>query len=338
MPDNTRKSSTTVDREEMYRELTYVPTEPDRKDAFWPEDTVVDTISDKAEAHYAKVAAAVSDSIVDAEYEELDEDTVTEEINSERKEVIKALIQHRKDEWRCKKCGSADHQNKKDYSLCDTCAAAISQNTSVAIRTNSDWIEQAEALGIALFERQPEETDTEWRIWCKYRSYYPLKLPTYSELAKAVGSATATVVKAAQRWSYKVRLIAWARYTDAGIQQSRIEAIKEMNVKQLSMAQTMQEKLQTAIEAIDPATLKPNEIVNMFKMATELERKVTTYVEEHVENSIDTEAQAQSHALTKPDNMAEVLDILKGAGMFDASNSSIGIEQTTRVVVRKDDA
>lgn len=246
------------------------------------------------------------------------------------KEIIEAYAP----DWSCTRCGATSHKNKKNSSLCDSCAAAEAQSSSLAIKTNSNWMDLAAELGIALFERQPEESDIEWRIWCAYRGYYPLKLPTMAELAARVGHSVSTVVKASQRWSYKVRLIEWARFTDADIQERRIEAVREMNTKQLTMAQRIQQKLEDAIEYIDPATLKPNELVNLFKMATELERKVTEYVEERVESTAATSTTKQQE-LTKPEDMSEVLSILQKAGMLDGK--AIGVEQTTRFVVKEDD-
>lgn len=270
---------------------------PEVKDPFWP--------SGAAPMHLSKAAQQTA-------------------------EIIEAYAP----DWKCMRCGSTSHKDKRNSSLCVTCAKAEAQNSSLAIKTNSNWMELAAELGIALFERQPEETDTEWKIWCAYRGYYPLKLPTMAELAATVGCSVSTVVKASQRWSYKVRLIEWARFTDADIQEKRIEAVREMNMKQLTMSQRIQNKLEEAIEYIDPATLKPNELVNLFKMATELERKITEYVEERVESTA-VESSTKHQELTKPEDMNEVLSILQKAGVLDGK--TIGVEQTTRFVVKEDD-
>ena len=236
--------------------------------------------------------------------------------------------------WHCAKCGKTTEQSMADERYCSSCYEKEAQNTKLAQRVNSNWMDQATELGLALFERQPEETDREWLIWRKYRDYYPRKMPTWTELATACGSSVATVTKAAQKWSYKVRLVAWSQYTDSTVQEKRIEAIKEMNKKQLSMAQTIQDKLQEAIESLDPLTLRPNEVVNLFKVATELERKVTTYVEEKV----DSEAGGRSGkqvSLTKPEDLSEVVGILQRTGLLEGR--TIGIEQTTRVIAKEND-
>lgn len=236
--------------------------------------------------------------------------------------------------WRCEKCGSLADQSPTDKRYCIACVDKEAQNSAVAKRVNSGWMEQSEELGLAIFERQPEETDTEWRVWTAYRGHYPLKMPTWAELAAETGHAVATVIKAATKWSYRVRLVAWARVTDAEIQEKRIAAIKEMNSKQLTMSQTIQSKLQAAIDNIDPALLRPNEIVNLFKVATELERKITTYIDDTVESDAIA-AKAKQVSLTKPEDLGEVVAILQKTGVLQGH--TIGIEQTTRIIAKENE-
>lgn len=232
--------------------------------------------------------------------------------------------------WKCQRCGETDENERSvvDGLYCSSCARSDAQNTTVARKTNSGWQELAAELGLELYERQPEETDTEWRIWDAYRSAYPLKLPSFTELAKRTGYSVKTVVDAAARWSFKVRLIAWARVTDADIQQKRIESVRAMNVRQLEMSQRLQEKISDAIDFIDPQTLKPNEVANLFKMATELERKVVTFVDEQVSSTV-TEAGKKNTELTKPADIAEIVEILTKTGSL---KGKVGIEQTTRII------
>jgi len=236
------------------------------------------------------------------------------------------------EEWHCRKCGSTQNQSKEDNTICSLCAVKDTQNTALAKKTNDNWMEEAKELGIEAFERQPAETDTEWRIWTEYRSYYPMKLPTYSELAAKTGYAVATVVKAAQRWSYKVRLIDWARYTDADIQERRIESIRDMNERQLKMTDSLQTKLETAIESLNVTTLKPSELATLFKLTTDLERKIKTYVETPVVQSGVAEGGNKNNTLTKAENIDEIIKILQKTGVMDSR--TIGIEQSTKIVFK----
>lgn len=235
--------------------------------------------------------------------------------------------------WHCEKCGRIDQKSLKDDRYCHECYDKEVQNTALAQRVNSNWMEQSKELGLAVFERQPEEGDLEWLIWTKYREYYPLKLPTWTELARVCNTTVATVVKASQRWSFKVRLIAWARFTDDTIQEERIAAIKDMNTKQLAMAKKINDKLAVAIDGLDPQLLKPGEIVNLFKVATELERKITTYVGDKVDSTA-VDAKTKQVSTTKPEDLAEVVAILQKTGVLDGK--IIGVEQTTRLVAKED--
>lgn len=245
------------------------------------------------------------------------------------------IIQAYKPDWKCARCGSTSHKSKKDSSLCEPCSRVNAQSATKALTHNSNWMELAEEIGLEIFERQPEETDIEWRIWSTYRNYYPLKLPTTAELAARVGCGASQVVRAMSKWSYKVRLIAWARYTDADIQERRIQAVREMNTNQLEMAKTIQDKLKTAIGLLQPETLRPNELVNLFKVSTELERRVTEYVEERVESTA-TQSSTKQQEMTKPEDINEIVAILRQTGMLD--NRTIGVETTTttRVIAKED--
>lgn len=249
----------------------------------------------------------------------------------EEAKTVGSYMSLKKADWACAKCGSENNPSPKEPTLCRSCVAVEKQNTALSRKINSDWMDIAKDLGLEIFERQPEETDTEWRIWDAYRSMYPGKLPTYKELEEIVGISQGTIVKAAQKWSFKVRLASWARYADADIQEKRIIAIRGMNEKHISMAETITEKLKTAIEVLDPTFLKPSEIVSLFKVATELERKAVTYVDERVDNMV-VETAANSKQLTKPEDISEIVSILQAAGVLSGKN--IGVKQTTEFVVK----
>lgn len=237
-------------------------------------------------------------------------------------------------QWKCNVCGATEGRSSVNPELCSSCNKRIAEKNAVEKKTHSNWMEEAKALGIEIFERQPGESDAEWRIWDAYRSHYPNKLPTYSELAKELGCSPATVVKAANVWNYRVRMVAWARYTDAAITEQRKEAIKEMNAKQLEMVKSMNDKITSALASLNPEVMKPNEIVNMAKLALEMERKIKTYVEEAVEQPQQDVAAAKM-AEVKKEDLGQIVDILAKMGKFD--NKTVGVETTTRVIIKGDE-
>lgn len=197
-----------------------------------------------------------------------------------------------------------------------------------------DWQSLSRQLGLELYERQPEENDNEWLAWISYREYYPGKLPTMSELSKKIGMTVATLLKYSQKWNWKVRMIHWARATDADIMSTRRDAIKEMNRKQLQIADTMMDKLVEAMDYLDPATMKPAEITNMLKFATSLQKDINTYTPDEIDQpALDANVVKQAQ-VTKKEDLSSVAEILASVGLLDGGK--IGIK-TTEVVISKEE-
>lgn len=237
------------------------------------------------------------------------------------------------DPWTCVKCGTHLNKSSENPDYCVECWKKEANNTALARKVNSSWMEDSDALGLAYFERQPEETDTEWMIWEHYRSHYPMKLPTWSELAKECGCSVGHVTRTAQKWSFKVRLQSWARYTDDSMMEERAAAIKEMNARQVGMAKTLQEKLKTAIDSIDPVLLRPGEIVQLLKVSAELERRIVTATPEKVEGTSIDVKQRQNN-LTKPEDMNEIVSILAKTGVLPGQGIAVEQTTTTRIVAK----
>ena len=237
------------------------------------------------------------------------------------------------DPWTCVKCGTHLNKSSENPDYCVECWKKEANNTALARKVNSSWMEDSDALGLAYFERQPEETDTEWMIWERYRSHYPMKLPTWSELAKECGCSVGLVTRTAQKWSFKVRLQSWARYTDDSMMEERAAAIKEMNARQVGMAKTLQDKLKTAIDSIDPVLLRPGEIVQLLKVSAELERRIVTATPEKVEGTAVDVKQRQNN-LTKPEDMNEIVSILAKTGVLPGQGIAVEQTTTTRIVAK----
>lgn len=238
------------------------------------------------------------------------------------------------DAWKCKKCGSHLNRSSGNPDLCGACYKLDANASALSRRQNANWTDIAAECGLALHERQPEETDTEWLIWDRYRSHYPMKMPTWSELAAECDVSVGTVIKASQRWSFKVRIQAWARYADDGLAESRIAAIKEMNERQQKLAISLQDTLQKAIANLDPLLLKPSEITSLLKASTELERRIKEAAPQRVEGTM-ADTTVKQKALTKAEDIGEVVDILTKTGMLPGT---LAVEQTTttRIVAAPD--
>ena len=245
--------------------------------------------------------------------------------------VVGTFVALKEADWKCEKCGVTTGASEDNPRLCRRCATADKLKPSLMKKTNSSWMEEAKEMGLEVFERQPEETTTEWRIWDMYRSYYPMKLPTWSELASRLGVSQSTVVAAAHKWNFKVRIIDWARYCDAAGQEDRVKAVQEVHASQKRLAETMLEKVREAMDSIQPEYMKPNEIVNLAKLATEMQRRSTEYIPEKVAQPAIVDKVSAAQEVTKPEDLAEIAEILSRAG---ALGQTVGIERTTRVVIK----
>lgn len=200
---------------------------------------------------------------------------------------------------------------------------------------SQDWQSLSRALGLELYERQPEESDNEWYAWITYRDYYPSKLPTMSELAKKTSSTVATLMRYSQKWNWKVRMIHWARAIDAENMSIRRDAIKEMNKKQLAIANTMMDKLTEAMDYLDPTIMKPSEITNMLKVASGMQKEINTYIEDKIEQPALDAGTIKQSQVTKKENVSEIAQILASVGLLDGK--MLGIKQTTEVVLKEEE-
>lgn len=216
-------------------------------------------------------------------------------------------------------------------------ATQTPQQFKNSLSASKDWVDLATDLGLAIYERQPEESNLEWQIWTTYRAHYPGRMPTWTELAKECNCSTATVTKAANKWRFRMRLVSWSNYTDAGMAQERIEAIQEMNRQQLEQARMLRAKVTEALDYLDPATLKPNELATLMKLANEQERRIVEAVPEKVEGqaAITSDAAAESRR-TDAANVNEILSIMAAAGAL--GKNILGVEKQTvtteRVVLK----
>ena len=233
---------------------------------------------------------------------------------------------------KCRRCGQEKTPHKTNRHLCEDCVKAENNRISYYRYHNFNWIDVAKEAELELWERQPAETDREWQIWLAYRDMYPSKRPSYREVAEQLGTTIAVVKKVAARWDFPVRLQAWAKYVDNLILKQRQQEILDMNKKHIEMAQALNEKLATAINAIDPYELTPRDIKGLLQLSTELERKARLNNPDVIRPELTDDSPDLKESPTKVEDLKEVLDILVKANVF----KTIGVKQTTEIVVKED--
>lgn len=236
----------------------------------------------------------------------------------------------------CKRCSQQKPPSSTDRHLCDDCVKAENNRVSYYRNHNFNWMDVAKEADLELWERQPAETDHEYNVWLHYRDTYPGKRPSYRSVAEELGTTINAVRKIGNRWHFPTRLQAWAKRVDDLTLQQRQQEILDMNKRHVDMASKLNEKLQKAIDLIDPYALSPKDINSLFKTAAELERKARVDQTPVVAAAHpDDENPDLKKMDVKTDNITEILKVLGGAGVLN----NLGIRQTvtTEVVVKDDD-
>lgn len=237
----------------------------------------------------------------------------------------------------CRQCGQQKEASHKTPGWCVDCERAYNNRYTYLRQNNADWPEIAKENGIALWERQPSETQLEWTIWQAYRDSYPGSKPSYKDVAVKAGTTYNFVVQTAKRWSFNMRMQAWIAECDRITVAQRRREVLDMNADHIAMAAKLRAKMHTAIDQIDPFTLKPGELSSLLKTMAELERKAHTdslAIEQmQSDGFVDAENPDIKKSPTKQADLGEVLGILLKAGAL-GDVGAIGVRQTTEVVVR----
>lgn len=242
--------------------------------------------------------------------------------------------------FQCQICRSElddDKMSRQYIGICKSCAAASKVGKLITPRDLGDWKKFAEQNSLPLFERMPQESDSEWQLWLAYSGQYPDATPNLRKAAESICMPYSTAKKISSRWEYSTRILEYKMFVDQQTKLQRAAAVREANEEHLSMAKALREKLAVAIENIDPTFLAPKDINSLLKTATELERKAlldkdTVEQVDYRPNVVDRKNQNKAKAVDKS-AMAETLQILQSTGLLGKAANKIGIEQTTRVII-----
>lgn len=242
---------------------------------------------------------------------------------------------------KCSRCGQikpADHRNPH---MCVDCAKAENSRYSYLRSHQGDWMAAAEDAGIPVWLQQPGETQLEYTIWTAYRDSYPGRKPSYRDVAAQLNTTYNVVNKVAQRWSFQARMQAWITECDRLTLEQRHREILDMNAAHISLAQKLRDKLATAVDSIDPYSLKPSDITSLAKLSAELERKarIDDIAQDEMRVALlkDTENPEIKKSPTKQSDLSDVISILLNAGVL-GNITQIGVRKTEEIVVKGDEA
>lgn len=232
----------------------------------------------------------------------------------------------------CPKCAVEKPQEGFKNGVCADCSS-LERDRELQLQRNVNWIDFAEDNGIALYERQPGETDKDYGLWVIYRDMYPTEKPSLAKAAERHGVSYSTFKKASAKWSFAARMQAWIQHTDELLLNERRNDIISMNEQHMSMAMRLNAKISQAIDGLDPQYLAPKDINGLMKTAAELERKAKMDQMEIIAAGNPNSGNDENPNLRKTDvktsDIGEILGILGKAGVM----GDFGVKQTTTTEV-----
>lgn len=232
----------------------------------------------------------------------------------------------------CCRCGR-DNQvaSASDDWLCADCAHMESTRLSRLSQNNTDWLAIADQAGIELWQKQPAETAWEYAVWSAYRDMYPAARPQYRDAARTCNTSTAVAKRLSMKWSWAARMNKWIEHVDAEMLLDKKNLIIDMNNKHVTLASKMADKISKALEALDPAFMKPNEITQMVKAMTEMERKAKADLVDVEEQKLSIVKPNTAAGLKKTEvktsDLGEIVGVLAQAGVL-GDITRIGVKQT----------
>jgi hypothetical protein len=246
----------------------------------------------------------------------------------------------------CRQCGQQKIASRYTPGWCEDCEKAYNNRYSYLRSLNEGWQDISKDAGLEIWERQPQETQLEWSIWQAYRDSYPGAKPSYKAVAEQLGTTYDFVKKVARRWDFQIRMQAWISECDRITIAQRRQEVLDMNKSHIDMAKKLRDKLEQAIDLVDPAALKPSELNSLLKTVTDLEKKAALdTVDQEVKlrdaaGSLMTEQENPDikSSPTKKDDLGAVINILMQAGALgDITHVGVRKTETTEMIVATGD-
>ena len=238
----------------------------------------------------------------------------------------------------CPHCGR-DHVMQSAFTrgMCVDCYQALANRNTVAYRRGDpDWKDKAKKAGVALYERQPQESQRDYDIFKTYMMMYPLERPTLKKVAEKLGLTYGTVRDCSMRCHFKERLDAWMRECDKATLLKRRNDMIEMNSQHIEMATTLRSKLLAAMSMLEPGSLKPTEIAQLAKLANSMEReaRIDQIAQEEMRAELTSGNEDNPElkkSVTSTGDLSEVLSVLvKSGALGDAKSVGVRVSEDKR--------
>lgn len=252
------------------------------------------------------------------------------------------LVETNSDVFKCPRCSRTSAPQAKGKPICTECVALENSKNRKEVAENKDWIAAAKECGIPLWELQPHENETEYRVWQSYRDLYPGQKPTFAEASRRSGVAYSHVKSIAGKWNFQIRMQAWIAHMDSKFRAQKEKEMIEMQESYSEISRVGREKVAQAMQNISPYEMSVKDLVSLLKTVNEIEEKALLKTGDAQATLADmSKGDADNANLKKVDHsqkdMAEIINVLSAAGVLD-DKSKIGIKktETTEVVVVDD--
>lgn len=120
------------------------------------------------------------------------------------------------------------------------------------------------------WERIETDTDKSWEAFVVYRDLGADR--TLDKVAKVLGKSNGLIERWSQKHEWVRRAGLWDAQEDRSKQEGKLEDIRSMDRRHISIAQLFQQKVLDRIRDIDPEELTPNQLISWYEVAVRIER------------------------------------------------------------------
>jgi len=120
------------------------------------------------------------------------------------------------------------------------------------------------------WERQEGESPHAFEAFVTYRDLGPSR--SLSKAVKKLNKNKTTLAEWSSQWSWVERCAAWEAKLDAERRQATLDEVREMQIRHVGFAQSMQNKLAARLNTLDPDNIPLQSVPNWLEVAVRTER------------------------------------------------------------------
>lgn len=172
-------------------------------------------------------------------------------------------------------------------------------------------------LGPELWERQSDETPTQWRMFVVYRDLGLTR--TYAKTAEEIEKNASYVSKVARQNNWRERAQAWDDYEDRMRRLGHIESVRKINDMHQKVGGLMLQKALQRLQTLQPSELDSSDVRQMIVEGARMQRQSLGQPETHTQIDIAPADNDQSRFGEAVSTSPEVVEALRRA-LVDSSD------------------